>query len=228
MYFSALGFHLWHFDSLSEEFLDNASAMNRTWDVDYQKRFPVSQTNSMYQVACFGRGSTQIVDLERLPVDWENISLSQFSTAIRFYLLKNSLESFIQFVLSCKTPPRISWTLLNCLISWMCLIRVFRSVLSLRANSSSNLTCSLRDSSYPKWASSNSNRWEWACRWSSSMQASRESTLQSCFMISDFASASMWSLWPSKIDFVVSHCLLMLLENNNALVSPYLSGPEMN
>ena len=44
--------------------------MNRLLHVDSQKRFPVSQTNSMYQVASFGRGSTQLEDLERLPVDW--------------------------------------------------------------------------------------------------------------------------------------------------------------
>ena len=34
------------------------SVMNRLLHVDCQKRFPVSQTNSMYQVAGFGRGST--------------------------------------------------------------------------------------------------------------------------------------------------------------------------
>ena len=34
------------------------SVMNRTQDVDCQKRFPVFQTSSMYQMACFGRGST--------------------------------------------------------------------------------------------------------------------------------------------------------------------------
>ena len=58
LYFSALGFHLWHFDSLREEFLDKTAVMNRACDVDCQQRFPVSQTNSMYQMACFGRGST--------------------------------------------------------------------------------------------------------------------------------------------------------------------------
>ena len=39
--------------------------------MDCQKRFPVSQTNSMYQVAGFGRGSTWLEDMERLPADWE-------------------------------------------------------------------------------------------------------------------------------------------------------------
>ena len=47
------------------------SVMNRLLRVDCQKRFPVSQTNSMYQVAGFGRGSTLLEDLEPLPADWE-------------------------------------------------------------------------------------------------------------------------------------------------------------
>ena len=58
LYSFALGFHLWHFDSLREEFLDKVSVMNRTVHVDCQKRFPVSQTNSMCQIASFGRSST--------------------------------------------------------------------------------------------------------------------------------------------------------------------------
>ena len=45
--------------------------MNRLLLVGCQKRFLVSRTNSMYQVAGFGRGSTKINDLERLPADWE-------------------------------------------------------------------------------------------------------------------------------------------------------------
>ena len=64
LYFCALGFHLWHLDSLSEEFLDKASVMNRACDVGCQKRFPVSQTNSMYQVASVCRGLAQNEDLE--------------------------------------------------------------------------------------------------------------------------------------------------------------------
>ena len=45
--------------------------MNRVLLVDGQKRFTVSQTNSMYQVTDFDRGSTQLEDLERLLADWE-------------------------------------------------------------------------------------------------------------------------------------------------------------
>ena len=54
LYSSARGFLLWHF----EEFLDKVSVMNLSLLVDCQKRFTVSQTNSMYQIAGFGRGST--------------------------------------------------------------------------------------------------------------------------------------------------------------------------
>ena len=44
--------------SISKEFLDKVSVMNRLLLVDCQTRFPVSQTHSMYQITCFGRGST--------------------------------------------------------------------------------------------------------------------------------------------------------------------------
>ena len=52
---------------------------NRDCDVDCQKRFPMYQTDSMYQVACFDRGSAYHEELERLPVDWER---EKFSTVI--------------------------------------------------------------------------------------------------------------------------------------------------
>ena len=45
----ALESHLWHFDSWSEEFLDEVSEMNRLLLADCPKRFPVSQTNSTCQ-----------------------------------------------------------------------------------------------------------------------------------------------------------------------------------
>ena len=54
LYSSAREFLLWQF----EEFLDKVSVMNLSLLVDCQKRFTVSQTNSMYQIAGFGRGST--------------------------------------------------------------------------------------------------------------------------------------------------------------------------
>ena len=43
---------------------------NRFLHVDCQKRFPMYQANSMYQIADFGRGSSH-KDLERLPLDWD-------------------------------------------------------------------------------------------------------------------------------------------------------------
>ena len=51
-------------ESKSEEFLEKVSVMNRTMGVDCQKRFPVVQTNSMYQVASVFRGLAQSEDLE--------------------------------------------------------------------------------------------------------------------------------------------------------------------
>ena len=54
-----------------------------------KKRFPVSQTNSMYQVACFGRGSTWIEDLERLPGDWEREILFHCKSILHLEILSN-------------------------------------------------------------------------------------------------------------------------------------------
>ena len=44
--------------------------MSRLVQVDCQKRFPMYQANSMYQVASFGHGSAYHKDMEQLPVDW--------------------------------------------------------------------------------------------------------------------------------------------------------------
>ena len=83
-----------------------------------------------------------------------------------------------------------------------CFLSLFLSFsLSLMTSSSCSRTCSLRDSSYPICASTNSNSWEQVCCWSSLMQVFRDSTLYSCFMSSDLASASKWSLFPSRRDF---------------------------
>ena len=54
----------------------------------------------MSQMACICRGLAQIEDLERLLVDWER---EIFSTVIRFKIIKNSRESFMQFTLSCDS-----------------------------------------------------------------------------------------------------------------------------
>ena len=58
-------------------------------------RFPVSQTNSMYQVASFGRGSTKIQDLERLVVDWEREIIFHCNSILHLEILRNH---------SCNSP----------------------------------------------------------------------------------------------------------------------------
>ena len=49
----------------------------------------------MYQMACFGRGSTQIVDLERLPVDWEREKIVHCNSILSLGVLLNH---------SCNSP----------------------------------------------------------------------------------------------------------------------------
>ena len=65
--------------------------MKQALHVDCQTHFPVSQTNSMYQVASCGRGSAWIEDLERLPADWEN----EIIFHCKLILYHEILESFI-------------------------------------------------------------------------------------------------------------------------------------
>ena len=179
--------------------------MNRTQNVDCQKSFP----SRLHIDRGHGTTAGWLGTWDNFPLHIDSVSWE-------------SPESFMQFVLSCnpyicevsccivswlslnlcleKTSIRISWALLNSSISWMPLVRLSRSAFSLVTNSSCYRTCSLRDSSYPQCASSSDNRWEWVCRWSSRMQLLRESTLHSCFMSSDLASASMWSPLPSRRD----------------------------
>ena len=63
--------------------------------VDCQKRFPMYQAKSMYQVAGFGRE-----DLERLQVGWERGIISHSKVDSTYW---NSPESFIKFTLSCNS-----------------------------------------------------------------------------------------------------------------------------
>ena len=92
-----------------------------------------------------------------------------------------------------------SWPLFKSPISWILPIWVSWSAFSFMTKSSCSRTCSLRDSAYPKWASS--NRWAQVFRWSSLVQVLRDPTLYSCFMSPDLAPASKWSLFPSRRDF---------------------------
>ena len=110
---------------------------------------------------------------------WDNFPLPIDSTSW------NSSESWIQFTLSCKS---CICEARSCSAAWLSLTFMHREFvnshflntpqffhfmdvsdtsiskcsLSLRANSCCNRTCSLRDSSYPQFTSSNSNSWEWA------------------------------------------------------------------
>ena len=112
-----------------------------------------------------------------------------------------SYHDFLTIFCTEKSPTRNSWALLNSPISWMLLIRVSRSAFF--SHDQFFLKSNLLSSrfAHPKWASSNSNRWAKVCCWSSLMQMLRDSTLYSCFMSSDLAPASMWSLLPSRSDF---------------------------
>ena len=67
-----------------DEFPDEVFAMTRASNVDVQKRFPVVQVDSMFQVASVRRSSAQITDLGFLLVDWETVI---FSTTIRLYFV---------------------------------------------------------------------------------------------------------------------------------------------
>ena len=142
---------------------------------------------------------------------WEKMS-----SVVWFYFLKFSgivqaireLSLCIVSWLSLKfwtenSSTRNSWAPFISPISCIFLIWVSRSAFSFITNSSCSRTCSLRDSTYPWWASCNSNRWAQVCRWSSFLQLLRDSTLCSCFKSSDLAWVSKWSLFPSRRDFAI-------------------------
>ena len=96
----ALGFHLQHFNSKSEAFLDKVSMTNRLLHVCRQKRFPMHPANSMHQVAISGRGSAFHQDLERLPVDWERVKIFHCRSTLHLEILLNHSKKII---LSCNS-----------------------------------------------------------------------------------------------------------------------------
>ena len=49
--------------------------MTRASNVDLQKRFPVVQVDSTFQIASVCRNSAQIAELESLLVDWERVNV---------------------------------------------------------------------------------------------------------------------------------------------------------
>ena len=67
-------FSLWV--SCDGEFLDDDFETNQMKKIDYQKRFPVFQTPSMYQMANVCRGSAWNENLESL-VDWKRKTTSR-------------------------------------------------------------------------------------------------------------------------------------------------------
>ena len=53
------------------EFVEDDLWVNQLQKIDYQKRFPVVQIDSMYQAAIFCRGQVWNFNSEPLQVDWK-------------------------------------------------------------------------------------------------------------------------------------------------------------
>ena len=70
----------------------------------------------MYQVACFGRGSTWIEDLKRLQIDWEREKIFQCNSILSLEILWNH---------SCNSPS------LATLVSVTCASVSYRDFLSI-------------------------------------------------------------------------------------------------
>ena len=73
--------------SSMDDSLDKVFVMTRVLNVDLQKRFPVVQMDSMFQVASVCRCPAEIEDLKSLLVDWERV---EKSTIIRLYFVEFS------------------------------------------------------------------------------------------------------------------------------------------
>ena len=87
----------------------------RLLHVDCQKRCPMYITNSMYQVAKFGRDSAVHENLEQLPVDWERMIIIHCKLIPQHEILqKHSYNSF----LSCNSSIcEVSSCIVECLFS---------------------------------------------------------------------------------------------------------------
>ena len=141
------------------------SVMNRTLDVDCQKRFPVHMLRSRLNTDR-GLGTTAIWlgTRENVPLWFDSISWKspESITLQLLYLWSEPLYrvmTFSQFLRRKNSSTRNSWALFNSPISCILLIWVSRSAFSFMTNYSCSRTCSLRDSTYPRCASSNANRW---------------------------------------------------------------------
>ena len=180
------------------------------------KHFPMYQANSMYQISDFGRGSASHKDLEQVPVDWER---GIISTPYRFYILKfsrifHTIHSFLQLLFLWSKLLYGSVTFSQFVPGDYVNSHFLSSLQFFHFMDTSDASCSkcffssnqffmrlgLPSSRFliPIFPLSNSKRLEWACLWNSRMDMLRESTVHSCFKMSDFASASGWSLCSSR------------------------------
>ena len=85
-----------------DEFLDKVFAMTRVSNVDLQKRFPVVQVDSMFQVAsvCRRLGTDHGLELKSLLVDWERAKFVHHnSTLLRAILQSHSNNSSFPVIL---------------------------------------------------------------------------------------------------------------------------------
>ena len=123
--------------------------MTRASSVDLQKRFPVVQVDSMFQVASVCRSSAKIAYLESLLVDWERVKMFHYSlTLLRGILQSHSnnssflvilvfvkwvfvlIHDFLSHLWTENSSTRSSWTLFISLISCIFRICVSRSAFS--------------------------------------------------------------------------------------------------
>ena len=67
--------------------------MNRLVQGNCQKRFPLYQASSMYQVAGFGHGSADHKDVEQLPGDWERVIIFHCRSILHLGILWKRSEN---------------------------------------------------------------------------------------------------------------------------------------
>ena len=83
-----------------DDSVDKVFAMTQASNVGVQKRFPVVQMDSMFQVASVCRSSAEIADLKSLLVDWERVNNFHCnSTLLRGILQSHSNNSSFLVIL---------------------------------------------------------------------------------------------------------------------------------
>ena len=178
------------------------SMTNRLLHVDCQKRFPMCQASSMYQVPGSGRDSAHQKYLERLPVDWERViicTLNRFCILVLSGIVRK-VHSFLQLLYLWGELLKSSLAFSQ-FVSGEFVKSHFLSPLQffhfMNASNVSFSKCSfsLRQffvkpgllssrSFVPLSTQSISKRLERACLWNSRMQVLRESTFT--FLLQDF------------------------------------------